>query len=205
MQAYQVAKVTFKKLEKKGKIMIGKNNQKFNMHKTISIITLILCTLILLNNLCAADDLPIKANNILNKQNKSIDIEWLIFSSVKYSQELNLIKQYEKVSTQDLKNGLIYIALKDLNNDGIEEIFSYIEIFNYCGQQTGCPFNIYKNENGKLRSLLPHSFSNGFPIFINLNNSGKQNMIGILLSKTAGWQDILIDNKTIWKWNGKSY
>jgi hypothetical protein len=185
--------------------MIRKGVKNFKIHNIVSIIILLLFIWISMNSYCIAKDLSIKVNNISSKQNKSLNIELLIFSSTKYSLERNLIMKYEKISTQDLNNGLIYIALKDLNNDGVKEIFSYIEIFNYCGQQTGCPFNIYKIENGKIKSLLPKYFTNGFPIFIDINDSGKQSLVGILSSKTDGWRDIYIDSKTIWKWNGKSY
>jgi hypothetical protein len=185
--------------------MIRKGIQNFKIHKIISTITLLLFTLILLSSYCTAEDLSIKANSTSNKQNQFLKIELLIFSSTKHSLERNLIMKHEKISAQDLKKGLVYIALRDLNDDGVKEIFSYIEIFNYCGQQTGCPFNIYKIENEKLKSLLPKYFADGFPIFIDINNSGKQNVVGILSSKTDGWRDIFIDSKTIWKWNGKSY
>jgi hypothetical protein len=185
--------------------MIRTGIQNLKIHKIISIITLLLFTLILLDSYCIAEDLSIIAENMSNKHNKSSNVELLIFSSTKHSFERNLIKKYDNISAQDLKKGLIYIALKDLNDDGVKEIFSYIEIFNYCGQQTGCPFNIYKIENKKLKSLLPQYFAYGFPIFIDINDSGIQNIVGILSSKTLGWRDIVVDSKTIWQWNGKSY
>ncbi|MCG6536038.1 MAG: hypothetical protein L7F78_15400, partial [Syntrophales bacterium LBB04] len=117
----------------------------------------------------------------------------LIFSSTEYSAERNLVMRHEHVSNANLKTGKIYISLADLNDDGIKEIISYIHIFNYCGQETGCPLNIYRIVTGRLISLLrrDHSmFNHGFPMFIEINKMGKQNVISILSSTTMGWHDV---------------
>lgn len=140
-----------------------------------------------------------------SEPNISSSIELLIFSSTKYSHERNLVKIYERIRPALLKYGRIFIALADLNDDGIKEIFAYIDIFEYCGQQIGCPLNIYKVKNGKLISLLRPNFIDGFPMFIEIDNTGKQNEIGILTSTTMGWRDIALKGGTVWKWNGKDY
>ena len=132
-------------------------------------------------------------------------IKWLNFSSTNYSHERNLVRKHERVPASEVKYARIYIALEDLNDDGIKEIFAYIESSYYCGREVGCPLNIYRVKNGKLISLLSPKFKNGFPLFIEVDNIGKQNMIRILPNKTMGWHDIAIDKLTVWKWNGKSY
>lgn len=140
----------------------------------------------------------------------SSNITWLIFSSTEYSYERNLVRKHERIITFKSKKGEIidvpiFIAVVDLNDDGVGEIFAYIDFYYYCGQQTGCPLNIYKIKNGKLMSLLEPQFRDGFPMFIEINGTGKQNMIGILPSKTMGWHDIALKGGTVWKCNGKDY
>jgi hypothetical protein len=136
------------------------------------------------------------------------NIQPLIFSHSKHSYERNLVREHEHISSAKFKTGKIYLALVDLNDDGIKEIVSYLDIFNYCGQETGCPLNIYIIANGKLTSLLMHDhpiFNHGFPMFIEIDKTGKQSVIGILSSTTMGWKDILIKGETIWKWHGNYY
>ena len=126
----------------------------------------------------------------------------LTFSSTEHSFERNLVMKHERIR---LKTGRIYITLADLNDDGIKEIISYIDIFDYCGQQTGCPLNIYRTANGKLESLLRPEFEHGFPMFIEIDKKGNQKVIGILSNTTMGWHDVLIKGETVWKWYGKYY
>jgi hypothetical protein len=129
-------------------------------------------------------------------------IQELTFSSTEHSFERNLVIKHERIR---FKTGRIYIALVDLNDDATKEIISYIDILDYCGQETGCPLNIYRIVNGKLTSLLMPRFKDGFPMFIEIDKKGKQNVIGILSKTTMGWHDILVDGETAWKWHGKYY
>jgi hypothetical protein len=130
--------------------------------------------------------------------------QYVLFSN-KHQSERRLVMKQEHITLSQLQDGRICIALVDLNNDGRKEILSYIDIFDYCGQREGCPFNVYTVESGKLISLLAPQFVQGFPMFITIDGSGKQKNIGILPSNTMGWQDILIDGETVWKWNGRHY
>ncbi len=132
-------------------------------------------------------------------------IKWLIFSSINHPYERELVKRHERITSAQSKEGKIFIALVDLDDDGYEEIFAYIDIFEYCGQKIGCPLNIYKNKSGKLISLLRPEFIHGFPMFIEINNIGRQNEIGILTSKSMGLRDIVLKGGAVWKWNGKDY
>jgi hypothetical protein len=136
--------------------------------------------------------------------NMPSNIQQLTFSSTEHSFERNLVMKHERIR---FKTGRIYIALADLNvnDDGIKEIISYIDILDYCGQETGCPLNIYRIVDGKLTSLLMPRFNDGFPMFIEIDKTGKQNVIGILSNTTMGWHDILIGGETAWKWHGKYY
>jgi len=144
-----------------------------------------------------------------DKPNISSNITWLTFSSTEHSYERSFIKKNEHIPTKapKPKYDKIFIALADLNDDGVKEIFAYIidiDGIHYCGQ-IGCPLNIYGIKSGKLISLLRPEFIHGFPMFIEIDNTGKQNEIGILPSKTQGWHDIVLKGGTVWKWNGKKY
>jgi len=136
------------------------------------------------------------------------NVQQLIFSATEHSVERNLVRKHERIKPSRLKTGKIYIALADLNGDGVKEIISYIDIFYYCGQETGCPLNIYRTVNDKLIPLLMRDhpiFNRGFPMFIEIDEAGRQNVIAILSSTTMGWHDILIKGETVWKWYGKYY
>jgi hypothetical protein len=171
---------------------------------TIFILSAFFIFLLIMNGLGFADE-DIQSNiQPVNAQNISDKIEWLIFSSTKYSHERNLVIKHERILPRHIKHGQIYIALEDLNSDGIKEIFAYIVNSYFCGT-IGCSFNIYKIKNKKVVSLIRPIFAAGFPMNIELDNKGRQNKIGILTSKTMGWRDITIDENTIWSWKGKNY
>jgi hypothetical protein len=149
-------------------------------------------------------------NNIDLSQKESVkntNIEWLVFSSSKYEFERGLVEKKEHVHYSDLKyGGKIYIALADLKGDGSKEIISYINIWEFCGRE-GCPFNIYQIHSKKLTSLLPRgtNLGGGYPIFIDIDQTGHQKVLGILQHKTKGWHDIVLEGPTVWKWNGSNY
>ena len=139
---------------------------------------------------------------------KNTDIEWFVFSASKYEVERELVRKKEHILNSDLKSsGKIYIALADLKGDGSKEIISYIDIWSFCGKE-GCPFNIYQIHNNKLTSLLPRGpayLGGGFPIAMDIDQTGHQKALGILQHKTNGWHDIVLDGPTVWKWNGNNY
>jgi hypothetical protein len=140
-----------------------------------------------------------------SKKNAFSNVRWLQFSQTAHSRERTLIMAYEKISPADLKKGHIFIALADLDEDNTDEIFAYIDIFDFCGQSEGCPFNIYRVRDGRLTSLLHPEFSHGFPIRLGKTQLNKQGGIGVASRMTSGWHDIAIDREVIWRWNGKYY
>ena len=190
------------------------------MKKNIAIPFTFIFLLVLILQLTINQISHAEAEKSQNKPDISSNITWLTFSSTKYSHERNLVKEHMRMTAYEryerslaqksgrkssFDTGRIFIALADLNDDGVKEIFSYINISNYCGQQTGCPLNIYRIKSGKLISLFRPEFIRGFPMFLEIDNAGKQQGIGILPSKTMGWRDIALKGGTVWKWNGKDY
>lgn len=182
--------------------MTKARNQNPTIDKVIPTIIVVLYTLFLLSGYCFAEGQADKDKNQSTKLNVSSNVQYLTFSSTQYSHERNLVRKHERIKS---RAGKIYIALVDLNNDGTKEIISYIHVFEYCGQETGCPLNIYRIINGKLISLLKPIFNDGFPMFIEIDKTGKQNVIGVLSNTNMGWHDLLINGETVWKWHGKYY
>ena len=180
------------------------------MKKSISLFYLALFLFIFV---CVSPSLTFSASEtkLISNSDKSSDkseIKWLAFSESNYQYERNLISKYEHVPKKEAKYTQIFISTAKLG-DGIKGIFMYTSGPYFCGQ-IGCPFNIFKIENGKLISLLPPQFlpENDIPLFINTDRIQKQSVIGILPSKTMGFNDIFLrygENKSIEKWNGKFY
>jgi hypothetical protein len=138
---------------------------------------------------------------------KKTDIEWFVFSASKYEFERGLVKKKEYIHNSDLKyGGKIYIALADLKGDGSKEIISYLDVASFCGSM-GCTFNIYQIHNKKLTSLLPRGFdsSSGFPISVEIDQTGHQKSLGMFHHTTKGWHDIVLHGSTVWQWNGNNY
>jgi hypothetical protein len=154
-----------------------------------------------------AEDVKKISNPSSNESVMNRNIKFLVFSPSKYEFERGLVKKKEYVHNRDLSyGGKIYIALEDLKDDGSNFIFSYIDVYRWCGT-IGCPFNIYQLHDRKLTSLLPSGTNEagGFPLSITIDKAGNQDVLGILDSKTNGRHDIVLHGQTIWKWNGKDY
>ncbi len=126
--------------------------------------------------------------------------------SSKYQHERELVMKHEYITRRQARTGDIYIALADLHDDGIPEIFTYTDLSEFCGT-LGCPMNIYRREGQGLVSLFPDTpaFVGGFNIFIDIDREGRQRVLGILSTKTMGWHDIALGKTTVWRWNGKNY
>jgi len=156
---------------------------------------------------CQAGEKASKTASPQGKENSRKDIEWLVFSATERQHERQMVMKHEHITPRDLKAGAgsVYIALADLNDDGIQEIFAYTEAGGICGTM-GCPFNIYQVKGQGLVSILGLD-GDTFPIFIDFDNKGRQNVFGVLRSKTMGWHDIALhDEKTFrWRWQGKHY
>lgn len=195
-------KKSIKYLKKIGDMMKTRRKRTYAANVIMVIFFVVILALGFITESPCSDQSAGDAGIVSTGANTSSNIQQLIFSAAEHPVERNLVRKHERIK---LKTGQIYIALADLNDDGTKEIISYIHIFNYCGQETGCPLNIYRIVNGKLISLLRHEFKNGFPMFIEIDKTGKQNAIGILSSTTMGWHDILIKGETVWKWHGSYY
>ena len=150
-----------------------------------------------------------KANGAVSppgKGNSRWDIEWLAFSPSEHQRERQMVMKHEHIRAKDLmKVGKIYIAVADLNEDGIQEIFVYEVAPLSCGTM-GCAFNIYQVRGQGLVSLL-NLDGDSFPIDIDFDKKGRQNVFGVLRSKTMGWHDIALhEEKTVrWRWKGDHY
>lgn len=136
------------------------------------------------------------------------NIEWLVFSATEHQRERQLVMKHEHITPKELERfGEIYIALADLNDDGVQEVFAYWNVKDSCGT-LGCSFAIYRVSGHRLFSLLGSEFDpGGFPIFIDIDKGGHQNVFGVLQSKTMGWHDIALHHKeyTRWRWKGEYY
>jgi len=148
-----------------------------------------------------------ESKQTIENKNHSINtkIKWIVFYLANYQKERILVNKYNHITNSKDKYAKVFIAVADLNDDGVNEIFSYIKGSYFCGDQLGCPFNIYKLQNNKLISLLSPDFSDGFPLIMDIQEANQQKVIGILNQKTRGMHDIFIGNDTVWKWTGKSY
>jgi hypothetical protein len=196
---------------KKIEVSLGSHLRPFikrKNHLRYIVIFISLCVAVFANDLSLADSRNSGIESNIKKIDSKTkpDVKWLIFSATQHSSARNLLIKQMHIRKSKLKTGKLYIALEDLNDDGVNEVFVYIDSYYYCGNETGCPLNIYKVENKQLKSVLTPLFINiGFPMFININKNGEQKEIGIVSNKTEGWHDILIRGNTIWKWNDSYY
>jgi len=129
-----------------------------------------------------------------------------VFSASEHQRERQMVMKREHITAKDLRKvGKIYIALADLNDDGVPEIFVYEIVPGFCGT-IGCPFNIYQVRGQGLVPLLDPN-GDSFPMDIDFDKKGRQNVFGVLRSKTMGWHDIALhEEKTArWRWKGDHY
>ena len=114
-----------------------------------------------------------------------------------------MVIRHERIRRKELEKSTgLYIALADLDDDGIQEIFAYMNIDGLCGKY-GCAIGIYRRTDHRLVSLLNES---GFEMDFLIDRKGRQKYWGILSTKTNGLHDIVTQGgKETWKWNGKVY
>jgi len=157
---------------------------------------------------CQAGERANKTASPQGKESSRKDIQWLVFSATEHQRERQMVMKHEYITPKYLKAGVgrVYIALADLKDDGVQEIFAYTEGGNICGTM-GCPFNIYQIKGQGLVSLLGLD-GDSLPIDIDFDKKGRQNVFGVLPSKTMGWRDIARqDDENLWRWSwkGKHY
>jgi hypothetical protein len=134
-------------------------------------------------------------------------VKWLEFSPTKYQRERELVIRKENVIHEDLRERgrKIYIALSDLNDDGVQEALAYLDLGRYCGLE-GCRMNIYRMKGQRLTSLFYSEWEHGFIVDIDIGEGGRQKRVGILPNKTRGWHDIVgYGNEIAWTWGGENY
>lgn len=142
-------------------------------------------------------------NGLFANDKKDMLKTYPVFSLTKYEKErVKIWKHFKhrKVNKWDKA----YIALEDLNGDGVDEIFAYIDSFDYCGQMTGCYLYIFKNNDKKLKHLTERMHS--LPTFeqMKIGEDGSQSFIAVLREKYNGWNKLL-KRTTILKYNGKFF
>jgi hypothetical protein len=132
------------------------------------------------------------------------DITWLLFSDTRHQEQRDMIikasengiNEAEKAVGKKLK---IFIALKDIDGDNSDEIFSYLGHSEYCTDKGNCALTIYKATEGKLENIGPT-----ISPYIPIDRPGHPNLIGILNGKTLNHADILIGN-IVCRWTGNGY
>ncbi len=146
---------------------------------------------------------PLKGTHHPAKK-KLQNVKWLVFSATQHQRERELVVRHQKINRKDLKSGgLLYIAVADLNGDGVPGIFAHMLIHGSCGN-FGCYTNAYRTKGRGLAYLLPVE---GLTLWLGDGDVKDQKVIGILPSTTNGWHDIVIvmdDQETVWKWDAKT-
>ena len=158
---------------------------------------------------CQAGEKADKSTSPPSREKTRENIEWVVFSLTEHQRERQLVMKHEHISPKELgRFDEIYIALADLNDDGVQEVFAYWSVGASCGT-LGCSFAIYRVSGHRLVSLLGSEWDPfGFPTFIDIDKNGHQNVFGVLDSKTRGWRDIVLHHKeeyTRWRWKGNYY
>lgn len=97
----------------------------------------------------------------------------------------------------------LYSAAFDLNDDGQDEYFYYVEIPTFCGIQTGCSINLFEYIDGDFKPLFEFGF-NTFEQF-DPENSNDYNYFCVKNSVTHGWHDLVIRGRGTYSYDGTFY
>ena len=109
-------------------------------------------------------------------------------------------KNYKFDEFHPLDRSNIGIDLRDVDNDGTEEIITYLQNGGYCGS-SGCRFHILKHDGSNADSESKVKYNS-------IAQGQIYPSIKILETKTLGYHDLLIEDKRgdyIWKNNGTLY
>jgi hypothetical protein len=153
---------------------------------------------------CLADSKTEGSYDLRAFHTKLRDIRWLVFSHTTHQEERDIIIKSNENMITDAENATgkklkIFIALKDIDSDNIDEIFSYIGHSRYCNDTGNCGLKIYKKTESKLENIGPSIVP-----YIPIDRPGHPNLVGILNSQTLNHADILIGN-IICRWTGNKY
>jgi hypothetical protein len=79
--------------------------------------------------------------------------------------DINHVKEFLHFKRSDdvIQNAWIFSSSYDLNGDGKDEYFYYIEHWpRFCGTAFGCPIQVYEYINGKFRTLFKFDLITNF-------------------------------------------
>ncbi len=171
-----------------------------NLRSGLAIKLLLIIGLVL--NLCYSVNAD--ANNLAPEVVRPLASYQVEFDYKNYQAERQLAYEYYKQNYifeefDRLDKADIGIALYDLNNDGKQEVITYLQNKGYCGS-SGCRFHILKqtSEFGAKKGIKYYSIASG-QIYPDIK---------ILNTRTSGYHDLLIEDKRgtyIWSWDGKGY
>jgi hypothetical protein len=156
---------------------------------------------------CQAGEKADKGTSPASREKTRENIEWLVFSATEHQRGRHLVMKQEHITPKDIgRFGLIYIALADLRDDGVQVIFVYEDAPGFCGT-LGCPFDIYQVRADGLVSLMDEGSLPFFLISIDFDKRGHQKVFGVLQSKTMGWHDIVLQDEGLsrWRWKKDHY
>ncbi len=124
--------------------------------------------------------------------------ECLMFSVNEHQEIRELIIKRERIPENVINNYKIYIALTDLNDDGVNEVFEYIEGGGFCGNQSGCYINVVDIDGRKLSKY-------GFPTNWKFNPEGDFNYMCVTKGKSNGYLGLLKSNEWLYEFDGSAY
>lgn len=153
---------------------------------------------------CPADSKTEGTNDSQPFQITLKDIKWLVFSDTKHQEERNLIikaneKEINEAERATGKKLKIFIALKDIDKDNTNEIFTYVGHSEYCSDKGNCALTIYKVTEDKIENIGPT-----ITPYIPIDRPGHHNLIGIINTQTLNHADIIIGS-IICRWRGNRY
>lgn len=129
--------------------------------------------------------------------------ECLTFEKGRHINELDKYFSKNKEIEESVRGDKIYSASYDLNGDGSNEYFYYIESFIGCGQVDGCFIDVYRLVDGRFLSLKEYGFSTFYKF--NPEQPEHKNYICILDESDNGWRRFVYAEQSIQVFNGKSY
>ncbi len=124
--------------------------------------------------------------------------ECLIFSVNEHREIRELIIKRERIPKNIINNYKIYIALKDLDNDGVDEVFEYIDGGGFCGNQSGCYINVLNVNGGKLSKY-------GFPTNWKFNPESDFNYMCVTADRHNGYLGLLKSSEWLYEFDGNAY
>lgn len=174
------------------------------MKEKTKIITMAVILSLIITAHCFAGDKTEATNSAVTTQKSLKNIKWLVFSHTEHQAEREMIikaneKEIDDAEKADGKKIKVFIALKDIDADNTDEIFTYFGYSAFCAAKGNCTLEIYKTIQNKLEKIGPTIVPS-----IPIDRPGHHNLIGILNTQTLNHADILIGN-ILCRWTGDRY